>query len=93
MKQADSAIIALLITAYRHAIIEPTIEAGYEHFCTINGGEIDYLTFCDAIAASLREELIRDPVRIPEGALQCSWHLELTPKGVALAQTVLNPQT
>jgi hypothetical protein len=37
-------------------------------------------------AACLRAGLIREPVRLPEGALQCHWHLELTPQGVEAAR-------
>jgi hypothetical protein len=76
---------ALLTVAFRHAISEPNIEAGYERFRAINDA-IDYEAFCDAIAASVRDGLIREPIRLPEGALQCHWHLELTPKGVAAAR-------
>jgi hypothetical protein len=42
--------------------------------------------FRDAVAACQRDGLIREPVRLPEGTLQCHWHLELTPKGVAAAR-------
>jgi hypothetical protein len=42
------------------------------------------------VAACLRDGLIREPVRLPEGALQCHWHLELTPKGVAAARAALD---
>ena len=35
------------------------------------------------LLSALRDGLIREPIRLPEGALQCHWHLELTPKGVA----------
>ncbi len=42
-----------------------------------------YDVFRDAIDACLRDGLIREPIRLPEGALQCHWRLELTPNGVA----------
>ena len=44
--------------------------------------------FADAIAALLRKDLIRDPIRLEDQALQCHWRLELTPAGVALARTL-----
>ncbi len=82
----QSAKSLLLSTAFRHTISEPNIEAGYERFRAINGETVDYGSFCDAVAQCLREGLVREPIRLPEGALQCHWHLELTPKGVAAAR-------
>jgi hypothetical protein len=78
----------LLSMALRHTINEANIEAGFERFQSIAGEVFHYGTFCDAVAACLREGLIREPVRLPEGALQCHWHLELTPKGVAAARAL-----
>jgi hypothetical protein len=79
----------LLTTAFRNVINEPNIEAGFERFVALTDSGIDLGTFSDAVAACLREGLIREPVRLPEGALQCHWHLELTPKGVAAARAAL----
>ena len=76
----------LLVTAFQHVISEPNIEAAYERFRAINCDAVDYPSFCDAVAASLRDGLIREPIRLPEGALQCHWRLELTPKGVSAAR-------
>ena len=73
----------LLTTAFCNVISEPSIEAGFQRFSTLTGEDIDFGAFSDAVAACLRDGLIREPVRLPEGALQCHWHLELTPKGVA----------
>lgn len=85
----DNARHALLRVAFRNPVSEANIEAGYERFATLTGGTIEYPEFCDAVAACLREGLIREPIRLPEGALQCHWHLELTPKGVAAARELL----
>ena len=41
------------------------------------------------VAACLRDGLIREPVRLPAGALQCHWRLELTPDGVAAARALI----
>jgi hypothetical protein len=79
----------LLTTAFRHTINEPNIEAGFERFAVVAGADVTYAAFCDAIAAGLRDGLIREPIRLPEGALQCHWHLELTPKGVERARGLL----
>jgi len=84
-----SAHTALLTVAFRHVINEPSIEAGYERFAALCDGAMSFNAFCDAVAECLREGLIREPVRLPEGALQCHWHLELTPKGAAVARGLL----
>jgi len=78
--------LLLLTVAFSHRISEPSIESGYERFCMLSKSRVEYPEFCDAVAACVREGLIYEPVRLPEGALQCHWHLELTPKGVAAAQ-------
>ncbi len=77
----------LLGTAFRHRISEPTVEAGFERFRAITGHD-DFDAFRDAVAMCLHEGLIHEPVRLPEGALQCYWHLELTPKGVAAVRAM-----
>jgi|ERR1700761_5290586 hypothetical protein len=84
----DEAQIALLATAFRHMISEPNVEAGYDRFRSINSSALSFETFCDAVAECLHEGLIREPIRLPEGALQCHWHLELTPRGVAAARSL-----
>jgi hypothetical protein len=76
----------VLATAFRHVINEPNIEAGFEQFAALAAVGVGYDAFRDAIAACLREGLIREPIRLPAGALQCHWHLELTPAGVAAAR-------
>ncbi len=80
----------LLITAFRHRISEPNIEAGFARFRQLAQKDIDYQAFGDAVAACLRDGLILEPIRLPEGALQCHWHLELTPKGVAAARALID---
>jgi hypothetical protein len=79
----------LLTTALRHRISEPNIEMGFERFIALTGQNIDYAPFCEAVAACQREGLIFEPIRLPEGALQCHWHLELTPLGVELARSIV----
>jgi hypothetical protein len=81
---------ALLITAFRHRISEPNIEAGFARFRELARQDIDYQAFGDAVAESLRDGLVLEPIRLPEGSLQCHWHLELTPKGVAAAQALID---
>ena len=79
----------LLTTAFRTVINQPTVEAAYERFAAVADHALDIDGFRDAVAACVRDGLIRDPVRLPEGALQCHWRLELTPKGVAAARALL----
>ena len=79
-------VAALLEVAFRHVINEPNIEAGYDRFRALSGGALDEDAFRAAIAEALRRGLIREPIRLPEGALQCHWHLELTQAGVAAAR-------
>jgi hypothetical protein len=74
---------ALLTVAFRHVISEPNIETGFERFRALSTEQIDFDSFRNAVGECLGEGLIREPIRLPEGALQCHWHLELTPKGVA----------
>jgi hypothetical protein len=76
----------LLTTAFRNRINEPNIEAGYEQFVALTAQPVTYEAFRDAVSACLRDNLIREPIRLPEGALQCHWHLELTPAGVQAAR-------
>ncbi len=82
------AVQLLLTTALTHRIDEPNIEAGFERFSALTGSSVGYGAFCDAVAACVRDKLVREPVRLPEGALQCHWHLELTPAGVGAARTM-----
>jgi hypothetical protein len=80
----------LLTTAYRHSINEPTAEIAYQRFRTLVAQPVDYTGFCDSVADLLRERLIYEPVRLPEGALQCRWHLQLTPAGTSAARALLS---
>ncbi len=80
----------LLSTALRNVINEPNIEAGFQRFAALTRDAIDFGTFSEVMAACLRDGLIREPIRLPEGALQCHWHLELTPKGVSAARAALD---
>lgn len=79
----------LLVTAFRHVISEPNLEAGYERLRALCPEAPSLEAFAEAVAACVQEGLIREPVRLPEGALQCHWHLELTHSGVAAAQELL----
>jgi hypothetical protein len=79
------AVALLLITAFYHSIDEPNIESGFAGFQSITGSGISFEAFYDAVADCLGDRLIHEPVRLPEGALQCHWRLELTSNGVEMA--------
>jgi hypothetical protein len=82
----DAAAARLLTTAFGHVSSEPNIEAGHARFVGLAGVDVSLDAFCDAVAECLRDGLIHEPIRLPEGALQCHWHLELTPAGGAKAR-------
>ncbi len=82
------AVALLLRTAFRNVINEPNIEAGFARFKSLAQQDIPFDEFCDAVASCGRNGLVHEPVRLPEGALQCHWHLELTAKGVEAARSV-----
>ncbi len=80
---------ALLATAFHRPLSAPNIEAAFERFQALISQPVEFAAFCEAVGACLRDGLIREPVRLPEGALQCHWQLDLTPLGVATARTLV----
>ncbi len=72
----------LLLVTFRQRIVAPDSDAGLAHL----GASADRVASVDewrtAVADALAAGYIHDPVRLPAGALQCHWHLELTPDGV-----------
>ena len=84
----------LLDLVWRHPIRADNFEAGFDRFVALTGETIPAQQFQDAVLAAVMAGLIRDPVRLPEGALQCHWQLELTPAGRArlTATGVLSPE-
>ncbi len=79
----------LLRVAFRHRVSAANAEEGCERVRHLAGAELSDAAFQDALTACVRDGLVRDPVRLPEGALQCHWRLELTPAGVAAARAVM----
>src|SRR5215213_11779641 len=61
----------LLRTAFHHAINEPTPEAGFERFSALTGSVLEYNLFQDTVADCVAGRLVKDPVRLTEGALHC----------------------
>jgi hypothetical protein len=83
------AVSLLLSTILRQQVMEPDLDAGLDRLIALVGGSASkddlWLAVADAVAAGY----IHDPVRLPAGALQCHWHLELTPQGVEAARRLL----
>ena len=80
------ALETLLRIGLSHFVSAPNAELAQAELERLAGRPI--ANFADAIAALLRENLIRDPIRLEDQALQCHWRLELTPAGVARARTL-----
>jgi hypothetical protein len=57
-------------------------KSGLLRLTTIVGHELDPTNSHAVLSEALANGYIRDPIRLPPGALQCHWHLELTPVGV-----------
>lgn len=76
---------AILRLALPADISEDEAVDGLQRVSAFLGAPLDVVEA--EIRAMVREGLLRDPVRIPEGALKCHWRLETTPAGAALAAT------
>ena len=86
----DDPVSLLLKAALRHVINEPNAESGFARIRELTGSDLDDAILAEAVHRCLASGLVRDPVRLPAGALQCYWHLELTPQGVAAARAQLD---
>ena len=73
---------SLLLIAFCHRIEEPDFDNGLMRVAAITGHELDPAAFHASLSEALTSGYIRDPVELLPGALQCHWHLELTPAGV-----------
>ncbi len=76
----------LLRTGLRHFVSAPSAELAQAEIERLAGQTLDATDFAAAVAALLRDGLIRDPIRLEDQALQCHWRLELTPAGVTRAR-------
>jgi hypothetical protein len=75
-------VSTLLLVAFRHRIEEPDLDSSLSRVASIAGQGVDPNAVHAAVGAALTDRYIRDPVQLGPGALQCHWHLELTPQGV-----------
>ena len=85
-KEIAPLVEVLLRLAFCQHIVAPDVDAGIEQLATRAGvkatGDVWRAAISDALAAGY----IHDPVRLPAGALQCHWHLEVTPAGVEVVR-------
>ena len=84
-------VALLLRTAFQHFVTEANAEAGIARVQELTDRVLPDTVLYEALASCLRDGLIHEPIRLPPGALQCHWRLELTPLGVAAALAL--PQT
>jgi hypothetical protein len=80
----------LLLIAFRHRIKESDFAAGFSRFKDIVGRIIDEGDFQAALNRAVTAGRIYDPVRLPAGALQCHWCLEVTPDGAAAVRALMD---
>ena len=62
-------------------IIADTTEDGLDVLIKHLGGEMSPATVVAAVQERVASGLAYEPVRLPPGALQRHWHLELSPRG------------
>lgn len=75
----------LLLTVLQQQIRAADADAGVNRLVEIAGGSGSPNAWHEAVAEAVAAGLLHDPVRLPPGALQCHWHLELTATGIAAA--------
>ncbi len=85
---ADPLASGLLGLGLRGSLRADSAEHALEIVTALLGRPIAPARFHAALAALLRAGLIREPVRLPPGALSCHWQLDLTPAGQDAARTI-----
>lgn len=78
----------LLRAAWPGAITADNAEAGFARVREITARALDDAALARAACDCVAQKLIREPVRLPEGALHCHWTLELTAAGVTAARAL-----
>ena len=84
--QRGSRLAHLLLAAFHESVVAPDAETGAARVAELSGQTKDAGAWLEVTAEAVGKGLVRDPVRLPQGALQCHWHLELTPAGVEVAR-------
>jgi hypothetical protein len=73
----------LLLLAFRHRIEEPDFDGGLRRISEVLGQPIEASVLAASVGRALADGYIHDPIQLRKGALQCCWHLGLTPRGVS----------
>ena len=71
----------LLRSVFDRPVVADTMEEGLDLLTRRLGGNISRSALAAAVQQAVADGLACEPVRLPPGALQCHWHLELTPRG------------
>ena len=66
-----------VLAAARAGLRADTAEEGFAEIRRGIGGAWSDAELADAVASAVAERVVRDPVRLLPGALQCHWKLEL----------------
>jgi hypothetical protein len=66
-----------VLTAAATDLNADTAEEGYAKIRQRTGVAFTDAELAEAVAQAVAERVLRDPVRLPPGALQCHWRLEL----------------
>jgi hypothetical protein len=81
-----SLIDMVLAAAFHAQLVAPDADSGIALMAEITRHDAVPASWHEAVARAVHDGYLYDPVRLSEGALQCHWRLELTPKGVAAAR-------
>jgi len=82
---------ALLRTVFERPIVAETMEEGLDILIQRLGGNLSRATAAAAVQQAVADGLAYEPIRLPPGALQCHWHLELTSRGQEAALQARGP--
>ena len=76
----------VVLTAARKGLRAETAEEGFAAMRRVTSTSFSDAELAGAVAAAVAERVLRDPIRLMPGALQCHWKLELTAEGHARAR-------
>jgi hypothetical protein len=66
-----------VLVAARMGLRADSAEEGFAQIRSLNGASFSDSELTQAVSEAVRERLLRDPVRLLPGHLQCFWQLEL----------------
>ena len=81
--------LTILRAAWKGAVTADSAENGFAHIRAITGSKLGNTELAAAVAACVAGKKIHEPIRLPEGALQCHWTLELTAAGIDAVRDVM----